>query len=84
MLSEENTTNTSGVTTGELSRAVGLIRKDIADIKTAVPSKESVDNLRQRVVDLEGTLTWGLRLGIPGLCVVAWNAVNTFGGVVTK
>lgn len=83
MLSGENDTDT-GVTTGELSRAVGLIRKDIAEIKTAVPSKESVDNLRQRIIDLEGTLTWGLRIAIPSLCVVAWNAANTVGSVVNK
>lgn len=80
----ENDADTSGVTTGELSRAVGLIRKDIADIKTAVPSKESVDNLRQRIVDLENWQTWALRLGIPGLCLAALNAVNTFGGAVVK
>lgn len=77
-------TDTSAVTTGELSRAVGLIRKDIADMKTTTPSKESVDHLRQRIVDLENWQTWALRLGIPGLCMAALNAVNTFGGVVSK
>lgn len=80
-------TDSTSVTTGELSRAVGLIRSDIKDVKKDIsekPTKESVDNLRQRIVDLENWQTWALRLGIPGLCVAALNAVNTFGGVVTK
>lgn len=80
-------TDNQSVTTGELSRAVGLIRSDIKEVKKDIgekPSRETVDNLRQRIVDLENWQTWALRLGIPGLCVAALNAVNTFGGVVSK
>lgn len=67
----------SGITTGELSRAVELIRKDIAGIQTSTPSKESVDNLKQRVTDLENWQTWALRIGVPGLCAAALNFINT-------
>lgn len=80
-------TDNQSVTTGELSRAVGLIRSDIKEVKKDIaekPTKEMVDHLQQRVVDLENWQTWALRLGIPGLCVAALNAVNTFGGVVSK
>lgn len=90
--------DTSNVTTGELSRAVGLIRGDIKDVKKDIqekPTQAELDavrreakaeagGLRQRIVDLENWQTWALRLGVPGLCVAALNAVNTFGGVVTK
>lgn len=68
----------SGITTGELSRAVELIRTDIAGIKTTTPSKESVDHLRQRIIDLENWQTWALRIGVPGLCAAALNLINTF------
>lgn len=80
-------TDNTSVTTGELSRAVGLIRGDIKEITKKVdekPTKESVDHLKQRVVDLENWQTWALRIGIPGLIVAAWNGLNTFGGIVGK
>lgn len=92
------TENTTGVTTGELSRAVGLIRGDIKDVKKDISEKPSASDLeavrreakaeagglRQRIVDLENWQTWALRLGVPGLIMAGLNAVNTFGGAVTK
>lgn len=103
------TENSTGITTGELSRAVGLIRGDIKDVKKDISEKPTqaelnavqreaaakietvrreakaeAGGLRQRIVDLENWQTWALRLGIPGLIAAALNAINTFGGVVSK
>lgn len=90
--------DTRDVTNSELMRAVVLLRKDIGGLNekfAAVPtskdldavkdvSNERFDYLKERIHDLENWQTWALRLGIPGLCVAALNAVNTFGGVVAK
>lgn len=63
------------ITTGELSRAVGLIRSDIGDLRLDIrgrPTKEDLIYLTERVKNLENWQTWALRLGGPALvgCLV--------------
>lgn len=63
------------ITTGELSRAVGLIRSDIGDLRSDIrarPTKEDLAYLTARVKVLEDWQTWALRLGGPALvaCLV--------------
>lgn len=79
--------DTRDVTNAELMRAVVLLRGDISNVNNKLekfPTMETVNNLKERIVDLEDWQKWAFRLGIPGLIGVILNLANTFGGVVAK
>lgn len=60
----------ASISTGELSRAVGLIRSDIGDLRSDIrgrPTEKDLIYLSERVKSLENWQTWALRLGGPAV-----------------
>lgn len=75
------------ITTGELNRAVTLIRKDIGELKTNVearPTTRDLGYLEARIHDLEEFQKWAFRVGIPSLIMVVVNTFDTFKQVSGK
>lgn len=73
------------ITNGELSRAVGLIRSDIRDLKKEIdarPTAKDIGYLEQRIKDLEDWQKWAMRIGVPALIGVIFNIANTLDGKI--
>lgn len=66
------------ITTGELSRAVAVIRSDIKEVREEVkekPTTRDLAYLENRVRDLENWQTWAMRLGVPSLGVTGFISI---------
>jgi hypothetical protein len=71
------------ITTGELSRAVTLIRGDINQVRKEVaekPTTRDVEYLKERIDGLQSWQTWAMRVGIPGFVMALYSVINQVTG----
>lgn len=64
-----------------------MLRGDVRNVDDKIaklPTMETINHLKERIVDLEDWQKWAQRLGLAGLAGIILNLANTFGGVVAK